>query len=367
MARFMTLAGYHMPGAFPPEEHAIYLADLVSDDSDGSAPFYRLIHFPALEIGTGNMMDRLTEIVDYLATLYRKDILLAGMVYIIPTNNITAEFNVAPDIRMMEGLCGSEAMSNVVFVTRLRIDVSVSRENENGRWKEPHVGRFTWARIVEGTAAHFPVAEALLEDAIHNWFRPPHGPLLVQQEIVDKKFSLSRTSVAGRLRTEVAQQLRGRIRELCTVHDIIADTSLGVGEAHVEYLGYLDEEARKSRNRISNLIRELHLLGADNEIGVLLAELEGLYSVSSVFANQLLHNMSAGRLAKENVGLTEEVRRTRQELAETRDRLEEIEETARRQARHVEALDGQIKDSTTLLIPPLPELGPEALTLRIKL
>jgi len=298
---------------------------------------YRFLHFPAIGSATATEAETLILTTHLLAALYKDDVTLNGVLYIM--DDAEVEEDAYSNFEIVERLCGSEIMPNFVILTPIPLQSS-----------DP------WGRAIAAGARCICVsperAVLSVERVLRHWYKRSRKVLDVQREMVDQGLETPQTSTGQVLQKELMKQLRERVEALCSAR------SRGLTDTAIE-----------ARQRITELIRQLHMLDATSQLNPLLSKLPSkdvdladISSVGLIVPQQTREapSMTASTPSTKKRSLEEQVEALAQELAGTQNRLSQAE-------RKIEELETQMKDTTTLVLPPLPERGPDNLTLRIKL
>ncbi|OCH89811.1 hypothetical protein OBBRIDRAFT_888128 [Obba rivulosa] len=298
---------------------------IVVDDFEFS---YRFIHIPAIGSATGSEAETLFTIAGILASLYKDDVRLNGVIYLMDDSTGTSDAH--SDFEIIEKLCGNDVMPNFLIQTDQHIQ-----------------GTSPWDRAINAGArcVSHNLDGWFVHHILRHWYKRSRKTLLIQSEMVDHGLDFSQTSAGRMLRRELIGQLQNQVEELCNART-----------------WKLNDTASAARRRIAQLTDQLQALNAISEIHSVLAKLptRDVDLMAPVPRASLSASQATGAPSAKKSSLEEQVQALAEELVKTQRRLAEAES-------RIDELETQMKNTTTLVLPPLPERGPETMTLRIKL
>ncbi|EMD41326.1 hypothetical protein CERSUDRAFT_69910 [Gelatoporia subvermispora B] len=282
---------------------------------------YRFMHLPAIGGSGDSNAQNFVMTANTLATQYRDGVRLNGVIYLADGPSAA---DVQSDFDLTQKLCGNNFMSNFVIATDPVLLVKCK-----------------WGEVFGAGARGVPydIDYQSVHHVLRHWYKRARKTLLVQSEMIDQGLDIGQTSAGQALHRALLGKLEVHLKDLRRAR---AWTSA--------------RATNTARGRIAHVLQQLQALGTLAGAASLLRELPS--SDSDLVPQAPSPPASIPGMKTRN--LEEQVQAMAEELKKMQGKLTEAEQ-------RIETLERQIRDTTTVVIPPLPELGPETMTIRIKL
>ena len=202
--------------------------------------------------------DVVDEVLQWLASSYRAETHLNGVIYLHPINDIRMQGSARENLEMFRKLCGEDALKNVLFVSTFWDTVDEAQGVRNGeqlRSKDEF-----WGRMVKkgSKVRRYNRDDPLSAFAILNDIDDSHCVLRAQEEIVIDGKDPRQTEAATFNIAAMQAEMEARIREeeelakrlLEEQHRAAREQARRIREQHQQWLRAQEKEAKRKKERL---------------------------------------------------------------------------------------------------------------------
>jgi hypothetical protein len=209
--------------------------------------------------------DVVDEVLQWLASSYRAETRLNGVIYLHPINDIRMQGSARENLEMFRKLCGEDALKNVLFVSTFWDTVDEAqgvRNEEQLRSKDEFWGRMVkkGSKVRRYNSDDLHLALAILDDIDHG----SHCVLRAQEEIVidgkDPRQTEAATFNFEAMRAEMEAQIQEaeeRAKQVLEEQQKAAQEQARRIEEQRQWLRAQEEEAKRREERLEAEERQL--------------------------------------------------------------------------------------------------------------
>ncbi|KAH7411576.1 P-loop containing nucleoside triphosphate hydrolase protein [Phaeosphaeria sp. MPI-PUGE-AT-0046c] len=227
-----------------------------------------LIDTPGFDDTELDDTDILRMIADFLASTYKHQMFLTGIVFLQGINSNRVTGSERTRTRLFEKVCGPGAYSNIVIGTTMWNQISSQADGDKRMQERKSDPKFWGAMVAQGTRVvkHNNTSESA-RDILRMLINKNTVRLQMQQELVDKRGDVVDTSAGKFLDAELG---RTSERYQARIHDLEKDRRHAdeVYDLRVK-LEQVQVEKQKLRSAKVSFLLELGLLGFDLGLRVL--------------------------------------------------------------------------------------------------
>ncbi|PUU81471.1 hypothetical protein B9Z19DRAFT_1122095 [Tuber borchii] len=207
---------------------------------------------------------------DWASEAYRNERLLSGIIYLHPITHTRMEGSILKNLRTLQGLCGQEALENVLLTT-----TQWSRVNwVEGEFRENRLRiREFWGGFIEkgATLQRFAGTRASGLELIHRLMLNKRKPLHIQNQMVKQHMTLLETD-AGKCINELLVEQKKKHKE--EVESLSLEHQEAIKAKEDQMNETLAAEQAKTQKKLEEAVTEKELLAESHAAEVKQREAE---------------------------------------------------------------------------------------------
>lgn len=223
----------------------------------------RLIDTPGFDDDKSDDSDILKEIACWLSIAYNQDppLLLSGIVYLHPINNVRMKGSDQNNLKMFKALCGKQNLSCVVLATTMWSKIDEATAND----RKSKLSESYWKSMVEQGSLirrHDDTRESALKIVDKIIAQHSRITLSIQEQLVTEGLSVEDTDAGRELRGKVIEEQKKTAQRLQRAETDLKDA---LRQHDEEAAKELRERQRKYEIQIENKNTELESMKVKHE------------------------------------------------------------------------------------------------------